>query len=190
MNTVKKETYIEFEIKKSKFIGYIKPVNTCEEAVKFIESIKDKHKDATHNVSAYRLIENKQEYFKYSDDGEPKDTAGKPIAEIMNYQDIYNAVIVVTRYFGGIKLGAGGLIRNYGKAAKLVIEESEIIQYIEKQIKIIDFDYSKIGEIDKILQEREIEIVDKIFENRVTYKINVSQKDVEIITNVSGIILI
>ena len=84
MKTVAKETIIEFEEKKSKFIGYIKPVSTVIEAEKFIDSIKKMHPNATHNVPLYRVMENGQEYFKYNDDGEPSNTAGKPMAEILN----------------------------------------------------------------------------------------------------------
>ena len=132
MNTVAKETIIEFEEKKSKFIGYIKPVSSVREAEKFINGIKEMHPNATHNVPLYRVIENGQEYFKYNDDGEPTNTAGKPMAEILNILNVYNVALVATRYFGGIKLGAGGLIRNYAKTAKLAVNEAEIIKYVEK----------------------------------------------------------
>ena len=98
MKTVEKETIIEFEEKKSKFIGYIKPVSTVVEAEKFINSIKKMHPNATHNVPLYRVMENGQEYFKYNDDGEPSNTAGKPMAEILNILDVYNVAIVATRW--------------------------------------------------------------------------------------------
>ena len=98
LRTVEKETVIEFEEKKSKFIGHIKPVSTVNEAEKFIKNIKEMHPDATHNVPLFRVIENGQEYFKYNDDGEPSNTAGKPMAEILNILDIYNIALVATRY--------------------------------------------------------------------------------------------
>ena len=88
MNTVKNETIIEFEEKKSRFIGYIKPVSSVKEAEKFITGIKEMHPNATHNVPLYRVVENGQEYFKYNDDGEPSNTAGKPMAEILNILDV------------------------------------------------------------------------------------------------------
>ena len=147
MNTVAKETIIEFEEKKSKFIGYIKPVLSVREAEKFINGIKEMHPNATHNVPLYRVIENGQEYFKYNDDGEPTNTAGKPMAEILNILNVYNVALVATRYFGGIKLGAGGLIRNYAKTAKLAVNEAEIIKYVEKSTFIIDYDYEYTSEI-------------------------------------------
>ena len=174
MKTVEKETVIEFEEKKSKFIGYIKPVSTVEEAEKFIDSIKEMHPNATHNVPLYRVVENGQEYFKYNDDGEPANTAGKPMAEILNILDVYNVAIVATRYFGGIKLGAGGLIRNYAKTAKIAVNEAGITDHKEKSLFIIDYDYEYTGEMESFLnahkKEYEIEITEKNYANRVTMK--------------------
>ena len=175
MKTVEKETVIEFEEKKSKFIGYIKPVSTVEEAEKFIDSIKEMHPNATHNVPLYRVVENGQEYFKYNDDGEPANTAGKPMAEILNILDVYNVAIVATRYFGGIKLGAGGLIRNYAKTAKIAVNEAGITDHKEKSLFIIDYNYEYTGEMESFLnahkKEYEIEITEKNYANRVTMKI-------------------
>ena len=175
MKTVAKETIIEFEEKKSKFIGYIKPVSTVIEAEKFIDSIKKMHPNATHNVPLYRVMENGQEYFKYNDDGEPSNTAGKPMAEILNILDVYNVALVATRYFGGVKLGAGGLIRNYAKTAKLAINEAKIIDYVEKSVFIIDYDYEYTSEMEAFLNENTpkfgIEILEKNYSNRVTMKI-------------------
>ena len=175
MKTVEKETVIEFEEKKSKFIGYIKPVSNVEEAEKFIASIREMHPNATHNVPLYRVVEEGQEYFKYNDDGEPTNTAGKPMAEILNILDVYNVAIVATRYFGGIKLGAGGLIRNYAKTAKIAVNEAGIVEYKEKSLFIIDYDYEYTGEVESFLnmynKEFEIEIVEKNYSSRVTMKI-------------------
>ena len=175
MKTVAKETIIEFEEKKSKFIGYIKPVSTVIEAEKFIDSIKKMHPNATHNVPLYRVMENGQEYFKYNDDGEPSNTAGKPMAEILNILDVYNVALVATRYFGGVKLGAGGLIRNYAKTAKLAVNEAKIIDYVEKSVFIIDYDYEYTSEMEAFLNENTpkfgIEILEKNYSNRVTMKI-------------------
>ena len=175
MKTVAKETIIEFEEKKSKFIGYIKPVSTVIEAEKFINSIKKMHPNATHNVPLYRVMENGQEYFKYNDDGEPSNTAGKPMAEILNILDVYNVALVATRYFGGVKLGAGGLIRNYAKTAKLAVNEAKIIDYVEKSVFIIDYDYEYTSEMEAFLNENipkfGIEILEKNYSSRVTMKI-------------------
>ncbi len=194
MKTVEKETVIEFEEKKSKFIGYIKPVSTVEEAEKFIGSIKEMHPNATHNVPLYRVVENGQEYFKYNDDGEPTNTAGKPMAEILNILDVYNVAIVATRYFGGIKLGAGGLIRNYAKTAKIAVNEAGITDYKEKSLFIIDYDYEYTGEMESFLnvhkKEYEIEITEKNYANRVTMKIKADSKIEEKLNEMNRLIVI
>ena len=194
MKTVEKETVIEFEEKKSKFIGYIKPVSTVEEAEKFIDSIKEMHSNATHNVPLYRVVENGQEYFKYNDDGEPANTAGKPMAEILNILDVYNVAIVATRYFGGIKLGAGGLIRNYAKTAKIAVNEAGITDYKEKSLFIIDYDYEYTGEMESFLnahkKEYEIEITEKNYANRVTMKIKADSEIEEKLNEMNKLIVI
>ena len=194
MKTVAKETIIEFEEKKSKFIGYIKPVSTVAEAEKFIDSIKQMHPNATHNVPLYRVMENGQEYFKYNDDGEPSNTAGKPMAEILNILDVYNVAIVATRYFGGVKLGAGGLIRNYAKTAKLAINEAKIIDYVEKSVFIIDYDYEYTSEMEAFLNENTpkfgIEILEKNYSNRVTMKILANDEIEDELNSLQKIIVI
>lgn len=194
MKTVEKETVIEFEEKKSKFIGYIKPVSTVEEAEKFIASIREMHPNATHNVPLYRVVEEGQEYFKYNDDGEPTNTAGKPMAEILNILDVYNVVIVATRYFGGIKLGAGGLIRNYAKTAKIAVNEAGIVEYKEKSLFIIDYDYEYTGEVESFLnmykKEFEIEIVEKNYSSRVTMKIKADSEIEEKLNEMNKLIVI
>jgi hypothetical protein len=194
LKTVEKETVIEFEEKKSKFIGYIKPVSTVEEAEKFIDSIKEMHPNATHNVPLYRVVENGQEYFKYNDDGEPANTAGKPMAEILNILDVYNVAIVATRYFGGIKLGAGGLIRNYAKTAKIAVNEAGITDHKEKSLFIIDYDYEYTGEMESFLnahkKEYEIEITEKNYANRVTMKIKANSEIEEKLNEMNKLIVI
>ena len=166
LKTIKKETIIEYEEKKSKFIGYVKPISTVYEAEKFIKNIREMNPDATHNVPLYRVIENGQEYFKYNDDGEPTNTAGKPMSEVVRLLGVYNVALVVTRYFGGIKLGAGGLIRNYAKTAKLALNESGIVDYIEKSVFILDFDYKNTSEVENFLNI-----------NRLKYNIEIKEKN-------------
>ena len=194
MKTVAEETIIEFEEKKSKFIGYIKPVSTVVEAEKFINSIKKIHPNATHNVPLYRVMENGQEYFKYNDDGEPSNTAGKPMAEILNILDVYNVALVATRYFGGVKLGAGGLIRNYAKTAKLAVNEAKIIDYVEKSVFIIDYDYEYTSEMEAFLNENTpkfgIEILEKNYSNRVTMKILANDEIEDELNSLQKIIVI
>lgn len=179
MRTVGKECVIEFEEKKSKFIGYIKPVSTKEEAEKFIDTIKLKHKDATHNCSAYKVTDNGQEYFKVDDDGEPKGTAGKPMGDIITYMEAENLAVVATRYFGGIKLGAGGLVRAYAKTAKLAIQEAGIVDYVKKTNFLLDFGYEKTAEVEQIIYKNGDEILEKGYHDRVTYKVSLSDESIK-----------
>lgn len=190
MNTVKKETEISFEEKKSKFIGYIKPVTSTKEAEEFIAYIKTLHPNATHNCSCYRVIEKGQEYYKPDDDGEPSGTAGKPIGEIFINLDVYNLVVVVTRYFGGIKLGAGGLIRNYAKTSKLAVIEAGIEEYIERKTYILDFSYNRNSEIDRLIYEENIQVEEKSFEERVSYRVSLTKEQKGKIENLKDLLVI
>ncbi len=189
MKTVKNECFIEFEEKKSKFIGYIKPVSTKEEAEEFIRNIKSKHRDATHNCSAYKIL-NEKEFFKMDDDGEPSGTAGKPIGDTIKNMKVENVVIVVTRYFGGIKLGAGGLIRAYSRAAKEAILFAEIIDYIKTEIITIQFLYEKSSEIDKLIEKYNGTLLDKVFSDRITYKLKINSDFIEEIKKYGNIMII
>lgn len=189
MNTLKKAAKIEFEERKSKFIGYAAPVTSKKEAEDFILSIKMMHPDATHNCSAYKVIDGGQEYFKTDDNGEPSGTAGKPMGDIITYMGVDNMAVVATRYFGGIKLGAGGLVRNYAKTAKLAIQEAGIEEYIEKSTYLIEFNYDKISEIDNLLGANS-EILDKGYNDKVTYKIRIDEKTYETLNCLQDVILI
>ena len=190
MNTVKNETIIEFEEKKSRFIGYIKPVSSVKEAEKFINGIREMHPNATHNVPLYRVVENGQEYFKYNDDGEPSNTAGKPMAEILNILDVYNVALVATRYFGGIKLGAGGLIRNYAKTAKLAVNEAEITEYREKVVFILDYDYSMTSEMESFFAKSDIKIIEQNYLDRISVKIEADKEQADEIEALNGVIVV
>ncbi|MGL5279826.1 MAG: IMPACT family protein [Cetobacterium sp.] len=190
MKSIKKAVRIEFEERKSKFIGYAKPISTKEEAEEFISMIREMHPDATHNCIVYRVIDNGQEYFKADDDGEPSGTAGKPMGEILTYMEINNVVVVATRYFGGIKLGAGGLVRNYAKTAKLAILEGEVIEFIERFECLLDFSYEKINEVETLLINGNEELVNKDFNERVTYRVKVSNETLEKLKEIKDILVI
>lgn len=190
MKSVAREYAIEFEERKSRFIGYVKPVGSKIEAEQFIQSIKLKHLDATHNCSAYKVIDNGQEYFKTDDDGEPSGTAGKPMGDIINYMEVTNLAVVATRYFGGIKLGAGGLVRNYAKTAKLAIQEAGIEEYVERKIYLLDFNYEKIGEVESIVNNRNGEYLDKGYNDRVTYKVRIDTPTFENLQALRDIMII
>ncbi len=138
----------EYIVEKSKFITHVKPITTEEEAIAFIEGIKKEHRKANHNVPIYSIKDNMQ---KYSDDGEPSKTAGFPVLEMLNKENITNVVIVITRYFGGRKLGKGGLIRAYTKSAKLGLEGSKIIKYVEVMKIALTYEYTLHGKIENLL---------------------------------------
>lgn len=149
----------EFTVEKSVFIGHAKPVETEEEAREFIDEMKYKYKDATHNVWAYTIGET-MNIQRYSDDGEPQGTAGIPTLEVIKKEDLRNVVIVVTRYFGGVKLGAGGLVRAYTKGAKIGLEAGKIVEkkpFIEVDISV---DYTLLGKIQNELANREYTVKD------------------------------
>lgn len=190
MKSIKKAVRIEFEEKKSKFIGYAKPISTKEEAEDFIDMIKEMHPDATHNCTVYRVIDNGQEYFKADDDGEPSGTAGEPMGEILTYMEVNNVVVVATRYFGGIKLGAGGLVRNYAKTAKLAILEGEVVEFIERVECLLDFSYERINEVETLLINGNEELLNKDFNERVTYRVKVSNGTLEKLKEVKDILVI
>ena len=146
LTTVGKAASAEFTEKKSVFIGYTAPVSTAEEAEAFIQSIKKKHADARHNVSAYTVGNS----IRYSDDGEPKGTGGVPVLEVIKKSGVDGTVVVVTRYFGGILLGAAGLVRAYSKAAAMAIEAAGIVTYREYTECTVTCDYSLY---DKLLYD-------------------------------------
>lgn len=190
MNSIKKQVRIEFEERKSKFIGYAKPISSKEEAEDFIRMINEMHPTATHNCTVYRVIDNGQEYFKADDNGEPSGTAGKPMGEILTYMDVNNVVVVATRYFGGIKLGAGGLVRNYAKTAKLAVQEAGIIEFIERKNYLLDFSYERIGDVDSIILENGDEVIEKDYNEKVTYRVSISEKTYENLKEMKGLLII
>ena len=168
----------EYIVEKSTFIGYAKPIKTEEEAIEFVNEIKKKHKDATHNVWAYTVGEN-MNIQRYSDDGEPQGTAGIPTLEVIKKEDLRDVVVVVTRYFGGIKLGAGGLVRAYTKGAKVGIEAGIVIEkvkYTEVKIKI---EYTQLGKIQNEIMNLGFTVKDTIYSDDVEIIVYSKVEDVE-----------
>lgn len=162
------EAYLE--VNKSRFLTYVKHVETEEDAQAFIQSIKKKHFDARHNCSAY-IIGERSQIQKSSDDGEPSGTAGAPILEVLKKNELSDIVAVVTRYFGGIKLGAGGLIRAYGKATTLGLDNSTIVKKTIFNRYELHLDYSLIGTLENYLHKQEIRIEDKAYTDKVVFTI-------------------
>ena len=164
--------------KKSRFIGQIKPVASEEEAYAFIEEIKKKHYDARHNCFAFSVGAD-MPLLRFSDDGEPQGTAGKPILEVITSSEIHNICIVVTRYFGGTLLGTGGLVRAYTDASKAALENCET-KLIEKLIPTeIKTNYTDMGKIQYILGNHDVKILDTIYADDVLLKMNLRKPDTE-----------
>lgn len=159
----------EYVVKKSRFIGYAKPVQTVDEAVAFVNEIKTKHRDARHNVFAYMLKEGNNK--RYSDDGEPQGTAGIPVLDVIEKEELYNIVIVVTRYFGGILLGGGGLVRAYSHTAKLSIDAAGVVTKTLCTTGEIVCDYGFYGRIPAVVNEFGGIILDTVFEDNVKVKV-------------------
>ncbi|MCC0762309.1 YigZ family protein [Clostridioides sp. ES-S-0006-03] len=168
----------EITIEKSVFIGYAKPIQSEEEAVEFINEIKKKHKDANHNVWAYTVGQN-MNIQRYSDDGEPQGTAGISTLEVIKKEDLRDVVVVVTRYFGGIKLGAGGLVRAYTKGAKLGLEAGKIISKVMYQEVKVKIDYTQLGKVQNELMNLGYFIKDTIYEDNVEIIVYSKLEDVE-----------
>lgn len=164
--TIYKYGEAEIIINKSRFIGYSMPIESEEEALKFIEKIKTKHRDATHNVYAYVLGKDSNTQ-RFSDDGEPSGTAGIPALEVIKKEDLRNVVVVITRYFGGVKLGGGGLIRAYTKGAKIGLEAGIIIDMVLHQKIKIRIDYTLYGKVENYLINEEYIVDETIFDDAV-----------------------
>ena len=167
----------EVVIEKSTFIGYARPVENEEAALAFIQEIKKKHRDATHNVPAYVLGEH-NEVQRCNDDGEPSGTAGVPVLEVLKKENVRNVAIVVTRYFGGIKLGTGGLVRAYTKGAKVALESAKIITRVLYQTVIISVDYTLLGSLQNQLKLKQYGIQDIVYEDVVHLHVWVEEEDV------------
>lgn len=176
--TVKKSGHLEIIIQKSKFIGYVERVNSEQEAIQFIQSIKKKHHDATHNCSAYIIGDNDQ-IQKANDDGEPAGTAGIPMLEVLRRLELKNVAVVVTRYFGGIKLGAGGLIRAYSSVTSETINHIGIVKGELMQGLSLTIEYPLLGKVENVVRKPPY-IVDHIdYLERVNLSIYVPINEVE-----------
>lgn len=178
--TVMQGAKAEFEEKKSRFIGHVQRVNSEEEAKKFIDNIKSKHSGARHNVYAYVIGQNRG-IQRYSDDGEPQGTGGIPTLEVIKRNDITDVVVVVTRYFGGILLGTGGLCRAYSKAATLAIEKGKIIEKVNGSELIINIEYDILGKVQYILAENNIHIENIDYTDKVQIKIYIETEKISLV---------
>lgn len=180
------DSFIE---KKSEFIGYAKRCETEEEAKEFVAEIKAKHKQARHNCYAYIIGENKN-IQRYSDDGEPQGTAGIPILEVMKKQDITDCAVVVTRYFGGILLGAGGLTRAYTKGASIAIKSSGVVEKVNGYKLSLEMDYDFLGKLQYTCGQKswhieDVEYTDKVIAHLLVEE-NTGQEIIDEFINISN----
>ena len=187
--SIEKLTKRNTEIKKSLFIAQIAPVNSEKEAQDFILSVKKNMRDATHNCSAYR-IGIKQIAERSSDDGEPQGTAGHPMLHVLQTNNLTNVVATVTRYFGGIKLGAGGLTRAYSSSLANALNDSKIIRFTPHQKIILTVNYTFVGAFENYIKDTDIIVTDRLFTDKV--KISMlcltenSDKHIEFFTNMTS----
>ena len=152
--------------KKSRFIATVTAVDTEEEALEFIEKLRKKYWNATHNCFAYVVGEH-HELQRCSDDGEPSGTAGRPMLDVILGENLHNMVVVVTRYFGGTLLGTGGLVRAYSSSVKAGLEASKVITRLKGIRLLIETDYTGLGKIQYVLGERQISILDSVYTDKV-----------------------
>lgn len=177
MQTIKTNLTSEIIIKNSRFICYLYKINDLNDINIYLSNLKTKHKDATHHCYAYILNNLK----KSEDDGEPGGTAGIPILKVLENNNLTNVLAVVIRYFGGIKLGAGGLVRAYTKSITSTLDNSNIVTLIEGYNLDITFNYNQTKEIDYLLKD--IKIHNKTFNTNIKYNIDIPSQFLETIKN-------
>ena len=156
----------EYEEKKSRFIATLRPVNSPEEAASFIDEMKKKYWDARHNCSACVIGKN-NEYSRCSDDGEPSGTAGRPMLEVLTGAEVHNAAVVVTRYFGGVLLGTGGLVRAYSQGSKIALEAGQVVLMQNCLVCSLTCSYNQYGKISSLIPDNGGVIDDSVFETDV-----------------------
>lgn len=164
--TIKEDGVHEIEIKKSRFICSLKRVTTEEKAKIFITQLKKEHWKANHNCSAF-IIGSKSEIQRSNDDGEPSGTAGIPMLEVLKKNNVVNVVAIVTRYFGGTKLGTGGLIRAYGQSVSQALTKIGLVQIKQQQELVLTIDYTNLGKAQNFIENSEFYLNDILYEERV-----------------------
>ena len=171
----------EFIINKSRFIGYAAPCETEEEALAFLKRIREKHRDATHNCYAYIIGQNAG-IMRYSDDGEPGGTAGMPIIEVMKAQGVVNACVVVTRYFGGVLLGAGGLVRAYTQGCVVALKAAEVVTMEPSCRVLYEVAYPLWDRVQHLLKSLPVKLEDTEFAASVTFRLLMRSQDRDQVT--------
>ena len=174
--TLLKAASDEFIVNKSRFIGYGQPCETEEEALAFLSDIRARHKDASHNCYAY-IIGPNMGVMRYSDDGEPGGTAGMPIIEVMKARGVTNACVVVTRYFGGVLLGAGGLVRAYSQGAAAAINACGVGMMHPTARYLMEIPYPMLGRMEHFLKSEPIIVEDKSYTDVISFTLIVREAD-------------
>ena len=169
----------QFVVKKSVFIGYASPANTEEDAKAFIAKIKAHHSDATHNVSAYVINDGRNFAVRYDDDGEPKGSAGKPVLKVIQNRGLSNVVVVVTRYFGGIKLGYGGLVKAYSDATSLAIENAGTVEVYETERFEVTFPYNLFHTVRETVENAGGRVVEEEYGGLVKFTVETRKGEEE-----------
>lgn len=177
MKSLRQEQITEIEIKKSRFLCYLKNVNNEEEAKTYIVKLKKMHPTAAHHCSAYRV----GSIDRANDDGEPSQTAGMPMLNVLVHNDLINTIAVVVRYFGGVKLGAGGLVRAYTDSVVAAIAEADIANLTEGYAITIKAGYSDIDKINYILAQNNVNNIEVSYEQTVNYAVELSKSKYEIL---------
>lgn len=176
MKTIAKAVQSEINVKKSQFICHLFPTKTKKESKEIITKLNNQYNDATHNCTAYIVSDGEG----FDDDGEPGGTAGKPMINVLRKNELHNVTAVVTRYFGGIKLGAGGLVRAYSKSVLEAINEAEILEVDLYDVYTIVFEYSDIKITDSEVRNNNLEVINKDYSDKVTYEVvSKDNKDIE-----------
>ena len=171
MHCVKSALTIEETIKKSLFISVLAPCASFTAAHDKLEQLHQQYADASHIVYAYRFKTNKGLVCRFHDDGEPSGTAGRPVYQYLEGKNLINLLLAVVRYFGGVKLGAGGLARAYGNAAKAVIDAAELYKYIEYKYLQLMLDYKQLQSFEYQLKKLEGEIIEQVFSDKINQTI-------------------
>ena len=167
MKTIAKAVESEINVKKSQFICHLFPTKTKKESKEIILKVNERYSDATHNCTAYIVSDGEG----FDDDGEPGGTAGKPMINVLRKNDLHNVTAVVTRYFGGIKLGAGGLVRAYSKSVLEAINEAEILEVELYDVYTLAFEYSDIKLADSEVRNNNLEVINKDYSDKVIYDV-------------------
>ena len=176
MKTIRKPVQSEINIKKSQFICCLFPTRNKKESKDIIQKLNQKYSDATHNCTAYIVGDGEG----FDDDGEPGGTAGKPMINVLRKNELHNVTAIVTRYFGGIKLGAGGLVRAYSKSVMEAVANADIVEIEEYDVFEIVFEYSDIKLVDGEVRNNSLEAIDKAYTDKVCYHVvSKDNRDIE-----------